>query len=551
MAFDISQLLDRLGLSHYQQRLADNGFDSLECLYGITEHDFETLDIECGDRRTLQQELRKREAQNTSRETSATVSNDKSAVALRHPELEPTRRSEPEAWGYLTNPSDSFSPTILLHKKRPSVTPSPPSNIDRHATDTEQGRSQNNGSTGGYLIGRHLESDIIVVMPSISNRHCVIFWVNNSTGGMAVVEDLSANGTAVNGVIVGRNNLLELRDNDKVRVADEAHFLFRYSTHNTPRFEQHYTMRDAVGKGHFATVRSCTKRTTTVVYAVKMVKKDDKDSIKELALRREIGLLMSVCHPEIILLQDAFEDSDNIFLVLEFASEGELFRHIATGGKLAEDVGRKIAVQILQALHYLESTSYGDHKRHITHRDIKLENILVMDKSYRVKLADFGLAEVIGEHAYTTGLFGTPTYMPPEILEGSGRRKYTSSVDVWSLGVVLYICLCGFPPFSDDLRTNENPFGLFDQIRQGRFDYPSPYWDHIKDPALEFLDKMLTVNVASRIKVDEAMLHPWISGVEGSILSDLHAAGISRPTFFTRRSAQDRTLLTEAFHVEQ
>jgi len=177
---------------------------------------------------------------------------------------------------------------------------------------------------------------------------------------MAVVEDLSVNGTAVNGVIVGRNNLLELRDNDEVRVADVAHFLFRYSTHNTPRFEQHYTMRDAVGKGHFATVRSCTERATTVVYAVKMVKKDDnKDSIKELALRREIGLLMSVCHRGIILLQDTFEDSDNIFLVLEFASEGELFRHIATGGRLAEEVGRKIAVQLLQALQFLASTACG------------------------------------------------------------------------------------------------------------------------------------------------------------------------------------------------
>jgi len=126
MAFDISQLLDRLGLSQYQQRLADNGFDSLECLYGITEHDFETLDIEYGDRRTLQQELERHKEQNSSREASATVSNDESAVALRRPELEPTRRSEPEAWGYLTNPSDSFSPTIMLHKKRPSVPPSPP-----------------------------------------------------------------------------------------------------------------------------------------------------------------------------------------------------------------------------------------------------------------------------------------------------------------------------------------------------------------------------------------------------------------------------------------
>jgi serine/threonine-protein kinase CHEK2 len=200
-------------------------------------------------------------------------------------------------------------------------------------------------------------SDIIVDKPSISNRHCVIFWINNSAGGMAVLEDLSANGTAVNGVIVGRNNLQELHDNDEVRVDDEAHFLFRSSIHNTPTFEQHYTMMDDVGKGHFATVFSCTERATEVVYAVKIVKKEDKGSIKELTLRQEIGQLMSVCHPSVILLQDVFEDPDNIFLVLEFASEGELFRHIATGGKLAEAAIRKIAVQLLQALQFLASTA--------------------------------------------------------------------------------------------------------------------------------------------------------------------------------------------------
>lgn len=211
-------------------------------------------------------------------------------------------------------------------------------------------------------------SDIIVNIPSISNCHCVIFWINNSTGGMAVVEDLSANGTAVNGVILGQNNLLELHDNDEVSVAEEAHFLFRYSTHNPPRFEQHYVMRDAVGKGHFATVRSCIKKVTEVVYAVKMVKKEGKGSIKELTLRQEIGLLMSVCHPNVILLQDVFEDPDNVFLVLEFAPEGELFRHIATGGKLAGDVVRKIAVQLLQALQFLESTAcYHRQQISITH----------------------------------------------------------------------------------------------------------------------------------------------------------------------------------------
>jgi serine/threonine-protein kinase Chk2 len=178
---------------------------------------------------------------------------------------------------------------------------------------------------------------------------------------MAVLGDLSANGTAVNGVVVGRNNLLELHDNDEVMIADEAHFLFRYSVRNTPTFEQHYIMRDVVGKGHFATVRSCADRATKVVYAVKIVKKEGKDSVKELTFRREIGLLMSVCHPSVIFLQDVFEDPINIFLVLEFASEGELFRHIATGGKLAETVVHKIAVQLLQVLKYLGSTTC-DHR---------------------------------------------------------------------------------------------------------------------------------------------------------------------------------------------
>jgi serine/threonine-protein kinase CHEK2 len=206
-------------------------------------------------------------------------------------------------------------------------------------------------------------SDIIVNNPSISIHHCVIFWINNSRGGMAVVEDLSANGTAVNGVIIGRNNLLELQENDTVSVADEAHFLFRSSVHDNLRFEQHYTMMDALGKGRFGAVFSCTQRVTEIIFAVKMVSKEvDRASLKELTIRQEIGLLMSVCHPSVIFLQGVFEDADNIFLVLEIASEGELFRHIATGGKLAEDLVRKIAMQLLQALQFLASTACDDGK---------------------------------------------------------------------------------------------------------------------------------------------------------------------------------------------
>lgn len=149
------------------------------------------------------------------------------------------------------------------------------------------------------------------------------------------------------------------------------------------------------------------------------------------------------------------------------------------------------------------------------HRDIKPENILLMDKNLSVKLADFGLAKIIGEESFTATLCGTPSYVAPEILEQGNRRRYTRAVDVWSLGVVLYICLCGFPPFSDELYSQANPYTLSQQIKMGRFDYPSPYWDSVGDPALDLIDRMLTVDVNKRITIDECLEHPWTTGRVG------------------------------------
>jgi serine/threonine-protein kinase Chk2 len=110
-----------------------------------------------------------------------------------------------------------------------------------------------------------------------------------------------------------------------------------------------------------------------------------------------------------------------------------------------------------------------------------------MDDDLTVKIGDFGLAKIVGEASFTTTLCGTPSYVAPEILVKSSKaRKYTKAVDIWSLGVVLYICLCGFPPFSDELQTANFPYNLADQIREGLFDYPSPYWDPVGDPARTF-----------------------------------------------------------------
>jgi serine/threonine-protein kinase CHEK2 len=162
-----------------------------------------------------------------------------------------------------------------------------------------------------------------------------------------------------------------------------------------------------------------------------------------------------------------------------------------------------------------------------------------------VKLADFGLAKIIGEESFTTTLCGTPSYVAPEILAEGRNRKYTKAVDIWSLGVVLYICLCGFPPFSDELYSREFPFTLSQQIRSGRFDYPSPYWDSVGDPALDLIDAMLVVEPEKRYTVDQCLTHPWITqkgpGVNDS--TDGLVAGIGGLEMHRRGVVRERTLL--------
>jgi len=200
----------------------------------------------------------------------------------------------------------------------------------------------------------------------------------------------------------------------------------------------------------------------------------------------------------------------------------------------------------------MDVTNLAQHERNIVHRDIKPENILLIDKELNVKIADFGLAKIIGEESFTTTLCGTPSYVAPEILEQSNRRRYTRAVDVWSLGVVLYICLCGFPPFSDELYSQENPYTLSQQIKMGRFDYPSPYWDPVGDPALDLIDRMLTVDVDKRITIDECLEHPWTTARAVSVTdsTDGLTGALAGLDFSRRKPQRERTMLSSINDVQ-
>ena len=141
---------------------------------------------------------------------------------------------------------------------------------------------------------------------------------------------------------------------------------------------------------------------------------------------------------------------------------------------------------------------------------------------------------------------GTPSYVAPEILEDSRHRRYTRAVDVWSLGVVLYICLCGFPPFSDELYSKENPYTLTQQIKTGRFDYPSPYWDSVGDPALDLIDRMLTVDVEKRYTIEDCLNHPWTiqKSLKPNDSTDGLVGAVANLDFSKRKVARERTLLS-------
>ncbi|KAH9902184.1 Pkinase-domain-containing protein [Xylariomycetidae sp. FL2044] len=459
-------------------------------------------------------------------------------------------------WGYLFPLDTRHGGRCVVMKKRSSCPmPDDVGGVDTvkqrggGALEQEETFEKTKGaSSGGYLIGRHPECDIIVDDPIVSNRHCLIFIENKGHDTVAIIEDLSSNGTFVNEAIVGRNQRRELQEQDEIAVLDKARFIFRYPRSQiSSAFLQQYTLLERLGKGHFAEVFLCVEKSTGQRYAVKIFTKHPgmEERSKTDGLQQEIAVLMGVSHPNVLCLKDTFSEKNAVYLVLELAPEGELFNYIVMKQKLSEDETRKLFIQIFQGIKYL-------HDRNVVHRDIKPENILLVDKDLHIKLADFGLAKIIGEESFTTTLCGTPSYVAPEILAEGRHRKYTKAVDIWSMGVVLYICLCGFPPFSDELYTREFPFTLSQQIKSGRFDYPSPYWDSVGDPALDLIDAMLVVEPEKRFTIDQCLAHPWIAQKTPNVQdsTDGLVSGIGGLEVHRRGVARERTLLSSINSVQ-
>jgi serine/threonine protein kinase len=263
------------------------------------------------------------------------------------------------------------------------------------------------------------------------------------------------------------------------------------------RFHSKYSVGKELGHGAFSTVKASTLRSTGVVSAVKIINTKKISDLDMESLRMEIKILSELDHPHIIKLHEVYDESNEMYIVTELVSGGELFDRIVSKTYYTEKEARDLIKIFLETMNYL-------HQKGIVHRDIKPENLLLRsdDDDADIKLADFGFAKSVSELTATEEACGTPNYVAPEILRGD---SYGCEVDVWSMGVVCYILLAGYAPFYEDDQKK-----LFDKIKKGKYHFHDDYWSRISPEAIDLIRKMMTVDQKKRWTSAQLLRHPWI-----------------------------------------
>uniref|UniRef100_A0A4W6FBD2 calcium/calmodulin-dependent protein kinase n=1 Tax=Lates calcarifer TaxID=8187 RepID=A0A4W6FBD2_LATCA len=253
------------------------------------------------------------------------------------------------------------------------------------------------------------------------------------------------------------------------------------------RFTDEYQLYEELGKGAFSVVRRCVKKSTGQEYAAKIINTKKLSARDHQKLEREARICRLLKHPNIVRLHDSISEEGFHYLVFDLVTGGELFEDIVAREYYSEADASHCINQILESVSHI-------HQHDIVHRDLKPENLLLASKmkGAAVKLADFGLAiEVQGDQQAWFGFAGTPGYLSPEVLR---KDPYGKPVDIWACGVILYILLVGYPPFWD-----EDQHKLYQQIKAGAYDFPSPEWDTVTPEAKNLINQMLTINP-----------HPWV-----------------------------------------
>jgi serine/threonine protein kinase len=270
-------------------------------------------------------------------------------------------------------------------------------------------------------------------------------------------------------------------------------------------FRDVYALKKKLRKGSFATVWECMHKQTGELYAVKIINREGMKPSDDEAVMNEVAIMQSLSHKNIVPLVDFYEEKSHFYLVMDYMSGGDVFDRIVELNHYTEKDARDLAMVLLKAVKYM-------HEQGVAHRDIKPQNLLIKEgDDTDIKVADFGFARRVHTPQSLTTRCGTPTYVAPEILK---NIPHDTKVDMWSVGVVIYVLLVGYPPFMEDKQQE-----LFRKIRSGDYEFFEEDWGGISQEAKDLVKGLLVVDPNQRLSASAALRSPWFEDAISGRLS--------------------------------
>uniref|UniRef100_A0A1A9W2P4 non-specific serine/threonine protein kinase n=1 Tax=Glossina brevipalpis TaxID=37001 RepID=A0A1A9W2P4_9MUSC len=377
-------------------------------------------------------------------------------------------------------------------------------------------------NTESFTVGRGETNDLMLtlndlpekILNRISKDHFVIKRMGCDLSNPVYIKDLSRNGTFVNSEKIGANKQRILQNNDIISLSHPTYKAFVFmdlgpnENIGIPKeITSNYHVSRKLGSGAFGFIRLVYNRRTCDEYAMKIVTKNllttnnPRTNLNDPnRVLNEAKIMKDLRHPCVITLYDIFDKPDSTYMIIQYMKGGDLLNRIVNNKRLSEKISKLYFYQMCHAVKYL-------HTKGITHRDLKPDNVLLQtsDEDTLIKVSDFGLSKFVQNDSVMNTLCGTPLYVAPEVLVTEGRGAYTKKVDIWSLGVVLFTCLSGTLPFSDDYGSPAR-----EQIKRGKFRFNHPSWRTVSKDAISLIKKLLVVDVLRRPSIEDIIEDKWL-----------------------------------------